>query len=88
MVIDNAGYHKKKELWPFFAENRRRLGFLWLPPYSPDLNPIERVWKLTRRQVTHDRYFETVDELKESLDRFFSGLKRPNIVLRSLCAIT
>jgi transposase len=88
MIIDNAGYHKKKELGPFFAENRSRLGFLWLPPYSPDLNPIERVWKLTRRQVTHDRYFETVDELKESLDRFFSGMKRPNIVLRSLCAIT
>jgi hypothetical protein len=49
MIIDNAGFHKKKELWPFFAENRNRLRLLWLPPYSPELNPVERVWRLTRQ---------------------------------------
>ena len=77
MIIDNAGYHKKKELWPYFAENKRRLRLLWLPPYSPDLNPIERVWRLTRRHVTHNRYFESLDFLRESLDRFFGeGLIR------------
>jgi transposase len=88
MIIDNAGYHKKKELWPYFAENKRRLRLLWLPPYSPDLNPIERVWRLTRRHVTHNRYFESLDFLRGSLDRFFDCLKTPNLVLRSLCAIT
>jgi transposase len=87
MIIDNAGYHRKKELWPFFAENKKRLQLLWLPPYSPNLNPIERVWRLTRRQVTHNRYFESIDVLRDALDRFFSCMKRPNIVLRSLCAI-
>jgi len=88
MIIDNAGYHKKKELWPYFAENKRRLRLLWLPPYSPDLNPIERVWRLTRRRVTHNRYFESLDFLRDSLDRFFDCLKTPNLMLRSLCAIT
>jgi len=88
MIIDNAGYHKKKELWPFFAENRNRLRMLWLPPYSPDLNPIERVWRLTRRQVTHNRYFESIGCLRESLERFFWFMRTPNMVLRSLCAIT
>ena len=69
MIIDNAGYHKKKELWPYFAENKKRLRLLWLPPYSPELNPIERVWRLTRRRVTHNTYFESLDFLRESLDR-------------------
>jgi transposase len=87
MIIDNAGYHKKQELQPFFAENKKRLRLMWLPPYSPNLNPIERVWRLTRRQVTHNRYFDTVDQLRDSLERFFSCLSRPNIILRSLCAI-
>jgi transposase len=88
MIIDNAGYHKKKELWPFFAENRKRLRLLWLPPYSPDLNPIERVWRLTRRHVTHNKYFDSIEALRESLDRFFSYMRTPNLVLRSLCAFT
>ena len=86
MVIDNAGYHKKKELWPFFKENKKRVRLLWLPPYSPNLNPIERVWRLTRRRVTHNRYFEDLEVLRESLDEFFFALKKPNIILRSLCA--
>jgi transposase len=88
MIIDNAGYHKKKELWPFFAENSRRLRMLWLPAYSPNLNPIERVWRFTRRQVTHNRYFESIELLRESLDRFFWHISTPNLLLRSLCAIT
>ena len=88
MIIDNAGYHKKRELWPFYAENRQRLRMLWLPPYSPELNPIERVWRLTRRQVTHNKYFESIGSLRDSLERFFWFMRTPNIVLRSLCAIT
>lgn len=71
MIIDNAGYHKQKDLWPYFAENSKRLCLLWLPPYSPNLNPIERVWRFTRRQVTHNRYFESIEHLRKSLERFF-----------------
>lgn len=88
MIIDNAGYHKKKELWPYFTENRNRLRLIWLPPYSPELNPIERVWRLTRRHVTHNRYFESLESLRESLERYFWCMRTPNLVLRSLCAMT
>jgi transposase len=35
----------------------------YLPPYSPELNPIERVWKLTRRRCLHNRYFSQLDEV-------------------------
>ncbi|MGH8656391.1 MAG: transposase, partial [Gammaproteobacteria bacterium] len=36
-------------LQPWLNQRRKRLTLLFLPPYSPDLNPIERVWKLARR---------------------------------------
>ena len=47
--------------WPFFKDYRERLDLEFLPAYSPELNPIERVWKLTRRLCTHDTYFEKID---------------------------
>ncbi len=34
----------------------------YLPPYSPDLNPVERLWKLLRRNCLHNRYFHTLKE--------------------------
>jgi transposase len=88
MIFDNAGYHEKKDLGPFFADNRHRLRPLSLPPYSPNLNPIERVWRMTRRQVTHNRYFESLNQLVDSMECFVNFLKRANIILRSLWAIT
>ena len=82
-IIDNALYHKKQKLQPFYAESKKRPRRLWLPPYSPNLNPIKRSWRLMRRQVTYNQYFETVDQLRRSLNRFFSCLSRPNVTLRS-----
>jgi len=86
MIINNAGYHKKKELWPFFAENKRRLRLTWLPPYAPNLNPIELLGGFTRRQVTNNRWLDCIDQLRDSLDTFFSCMRPPNLLLRRLCA--
>jgi putative transposase len=44
IVLDNVRYHHAKKLKPFLEQNRERLELMFLPPYSPDLNPIERVW--------------------------------------------
>jgi len=57
VVLDNARYHHAKLLAPFLHRHARQLRLLFLPPYSPQLAPIERVWKLTRRLATHNRYF-------------------------------
>ncbi len=60
----------------------------FLPSYSPDLNPIERVWKLTRRLCTHNRYFSTLDEVITAVESQFALWKIGNETLRRLCAIT
>jgi transposase len=60
IVLDNARYHHAVLLAPFLRKHARELRLLFLPPYSPQLSLIERVWKLTRRLATHNRYFPTL----------------------------
>jgi transposase len=59
----------------------------YLPPYSPDLNPIERVWKLTRRLCLHNRYFPTLADVSEVVESQFEHWTRPNESLRKLCTV-
>lgn len=86
IILDNARWHKPvtKKL---MAEYPESLEFLYLPPYSPDLNPIERVWRITRRKCTHNKYFQILETLVDVLDSFFLKLAVPNQILKSLCAI-
>jgi transposase len=88
IILDNARYHHAKLLAPFLQHNRRHLTLLFLPPYSPQLNPIERVWKLTRRLATHNRYFATLPELLAAVLERFAIWKKPNGQLTRLCDIT
>jgi transposase len=88
IVLDNATYHHARLLAPWLRIHRRVLTLLFLPPYSPQLAPIERVWKLTRRLATHNRYFPTLDELLAAAEKCFDRWRKPNPVLRRLCGIT
>ncbi|MGA7823974.1 MAG: IS630 family transposase [Steroidobacteraceae bacterium] len=87
LVLDNARYHHARLLAPYLRKYRRMLSLLFLPPYSPQLASIERVWKLARRLATHNRYFATLPELLEVVDVCFDAWRRPNPVLRRLCCI-
>ncbi len=87
-VLDNAKYHHARLLAPFLRRHRRVLTLLFLPPYSPQLATIERVWKLVRRLALHNRYFATLDEVLQAVDICFMGWRKPNRVLRRLCCIT
>lgn len=87
-IVDNASYHYARALDPFLAAHREVLRLLFLPPYSPKLNPIERVWKLTRRLCTHNRYFPKLEELVEAVADQMRAWRKPNPVLHRLCGIT
>ncbi|MEA3378400.1 MAG: transposase, partial [Nanoarchaeota archaeon] len=43
----------------------------YLPPYCPELNPIETCWKITRHDVTNSNNFTTIEKLKDSLENFW-----------------
>lgn len=91
MILDNAPWHKKAkrlisdETNEEYADIRAKIVFLSLPPYSPDLNPIEQVWRITRREKTHNRYFSSLDQIAETLDSFFALFAHGSEKLRSLC---
>ena len=88
VVLDNACYHHAVLLRPFLRQHAKRLRLLFLPPYSPQLASIERVWKLARRLATHNRYFPTLEEVIKAVNACFDRWCRTNGVLRRLCCIT
>jgi transposase len=87
-LTDNAPYHHAADLDEWLLAHRDVLELLFLPPYSPELNPIERVWKLLRRLCTHNEYFPELELLENALTQQLKQWWRPNAILRRLCCIT
>lgn len=87
LVLDNASSHKSHKVIEFVAKHQKRLELLYLPSYSPDLNPIERVWKHLRYHVTHNVYFETLEALENAIISYLKEHFKPNENLKSLCCI-
>ena len=87
LILDNARYHHAKKLRPLLKKYQKVLRLDYLPPYSPELNPIERVWKLLRKNCTHNQYFETLYDLVQAVETEVSAWKKPNSVLYKLCGI-
>ena len=85
-VLDNAQYHHASLItdYAFLAD----INLLSLPQYSPELNPIERVWKIVKKHATHNRYFQLLDDLKSALLDKFARHFEPNDELRNLYVIT
>lgn len=87
VVLDNARWHHAKAIEPWLREHRHVIQLDFLPPYSPDLNFIERVWKLTRRLCTHNQYFPALEDLIKTVFSQFYIWRKPNQILTKLCAI-
>ena len=66
VVLDNAGIHRAKVVQTFVARHER-LSVEYLPPYAPDLNPIELVWAYVKRNVLGNFCACTVEALKNKL---------------------
>lgn len=87
LVLDNARYHHAKILRPWLEEMDDVLELFFLPPYSPDLNAIEMFWKKTRRNATHNRFFESLDNLCFDLKMYWTKFAEPNEELKTLTAV-
>ena len=77
--MDNAPWHKKAirlietEKNPEYADILEQVLFVKLPPYSPDFNPIEQVWRITRRENTHNVFFPDIQALSSKVDKSFEA---------------
>ncbi len=80
-IQDNASYHKDGDVWLWFKENRKWIEVYNLPPYCPELNAAERLWRYARKECTHNRYFETIDLLKGDLSDLFDNVTtKPELI--------
>ncbi len=67
IVLDNARYQRCKVV----TEKAAELGIelLFLPPYSPNLNLIERLWKFVKKQVLYSKYYEKFEDFKAAITK-------------------
>src|SRR5262249_45588712 len=77
LIIDNAPWHRGGPVDAALADCPH-LELYRLPSYSPQLNVIERLWRLLRRRATHNRLFDTLADLKRSIRnslRYFQTMR-------------
>jgi transposase len=82
-ILDNAKYHHATVVTEW-RKTHGRIKFIFLPPYSPNLNLIERLWRFFHQKVTWNRYFETFEQFKNESLGFFKNLKRYDKELATL----
>jgi transposase len=70
LIIDNAGYYKTKEVLK--ESDKLRIKFHFLPPRSPNLNPIERLWKVMNEKVRNNVSFANAKEFRTKTREFFN----------------
>lgn len=68
LIQDGAKYHTSKVVNDFFKKYSNRIKVYQLPSYSPDYNPIEKLWKKIKEKETHLHYFPTFDSLMNKVD--------------------
>ena len=73
LVEDGAPYHNSNVVKEFKLANVSRLTIERLPAFSPDFNPIEKLWKNTKRDSTHMKYFKTFEDLHDSVIKTFKA---------------
>jgi transposase len=84
MVVDNAKIHRSQLIQDFLDKNERIM-LIYLPPYSPNLNPIERLWRWLKETVISNRFHPTRSSIEETMNSFLTEIsKSPNDVLRRL----
>jgi len=86
VIADNARYHHAKIHKPWREKCSKKFEIMFLPPYSPELNPIERVWKLTRRLAVHNRYFPSLESVSDAIEFVFNNWVSGNKTLKKLYA--
>lgn len=71
LILDNAGFHKTQCVKRLFEEYPN-ISVEHIPPYSPELNPIETCWKVTKNSVTKSQYFTKIEDMQEALENFWA----------------
>jgi transposase len=84
MVLDNVRYHHAKRLKPILERYKHKIELCYLPAYSPDINPMERIWWYMRKKITHNRHVQNMETRISNFEQFIQDFKEPNQIGKSL----
>ena len=87
LIHDNARYYYAKQLREWLEKTYPSVKQVFLPPYSPNLNLIERLWKFLRKEVISYNFFPTFDEFKAKVLEFFKDIEKYKKQLTSLLTL-
>jgi transposase len=82
LIIDNGPCHNLNESGKqWLHAHSKQIQLCRLPPYSPEFNPMEPIWKTTRKLTTHNQFYNTTDERDNALRKTFRTFKlRPHVI--------
>lgn len=87
VVVDNYRIHFAKPVLAFLEAHQDKIELVCLPTYSPKLNPVERFWKHLRRKVTHNHFFQTMEQLMDAVSSFFRDMAASPDLVRSVAGL-
>ena len=87
LIQDGARYHTSAETKAFFTQQTPRLQVFQLPTYSPDYNPIEKLWKKIKQHETHLHYFPTFEALTEKVEQALLTFANIPEAILTLCSL-
>ncbi len=87
LIQDGAKYHTSAETKGFFQQHATRLEVFQLPPYSPDYNPIEKLWKKLKEAETHLHYFPTFAALTVKVEQALVKFANAPQEILALCGL-
>lgn len=82
IVLDNARYNKSKKVKSL--ANKLNIKLKYVPPYSPNLNLIERLWRFFREKILSFQTYESLDIFSKVCTNFFRGIKKYRPELKTL----
>lgn len=83
LILDNASYHVAQGTEDFPVPTNIKL--FYLPTYSPDLNPIERLWKYFKDKFINNKFFENIYQLRNTVNDALYKLLYDSVTVKSIC---
>lgn len=82
-ISDNARYYKCKLVNEFLDKHKEKISLIFLPPYSPNLNLIERLWKFLRKKTIHTHYYEKFADFRKAIFEQIDDLENQKAELKT-----
>ena len=84
VVLDNASYNHSKQIKAYLSQDGCRITLVYLPPYAPNLNLIERLWCLMKKKALWNQHYPCLADFKAAINRFFDNIASYHAEIASL----